>query len=53
MNDNKEIKVPFLTRFFRAVAEDMEIPEMDIAVIKKGTDICGSPNDLQDRKRFF
>ena len=53
MNDNKEIKVPFLTRFFRAVAEDMEIPEMDIAVIKKGIDIGSSPNDLQDRKKFF
>lgn len=49
MNDNNEIKVPFLTRFFRAVAEDMEIPKTNLAGIRTDTACCGRSNDPPKR----
>ncbi len=43
---NQDIKkVPFLTRFFRAVAEDLDIPEIDVAGVMKDTVDCRRSND--------
>lgn len=46
---NQDIKkVPFLTRFFRAVAEDLDIPGIDVAGVMKDTVDCRRSNDLPE-----